>query len=349
MPNLFSPLINKSNMNFIERDKEIQPIFEDFNSEYVRNTVYTITGPRGCGKTVTLSHILDIYRAKDDWIVARLTQSKNMLEQLASILYDTGVSKIKQLKLEFSFSFSGLTFQIKGEKPVTSISTYLEKLFKYFTDKGIHILIAIDDVAKNEEIIEFVRAYQGFLIDHYDIRLLMTGLRKNITKLENDKTITFLHRSPKIMLSSLSIPLIADSYRETFNIEETEAIKLAKFTKGYAMAYQLLGDILFRNNVTTLSEKIIREFDLKIGEWSYDIIWDELTISEQNILTEIAKNKSSNQEIMDSLGISKGNLAIYKKKLADEGIINTSLRGKSEFVLPRFDNYILEKEKYLLD
>ncbi len=346
MQNPFSISFGRVNKKVIERDQQIEPILEDFNSEYTRNTVYIITGPRGCGKTVTLSHILDIYREKDDWIVARLTQSKNMLEQLAGILYDNGVSRIKSLKLEFSFSFSGLTFQVKGEKPITNIEVYLEKLFKYFADKGIHVLIAIDDVAKNDEMISFVRSYQGFLIDHYEVKLLMTGLRKNISKLESDKSLTFLYRSPKITLSSLSIPAIAHSYETTFNISETEAIKLAKFTKGYAMAYQLLGDILYRNNVKSLTPKVVKEFDLKITEWSYEIIWNELTETEKKILSCVAHGNSSNQEIMSSLSVSKGNLAIYKKRLADEGIISTSVRGKSEFLLPRFENFIISKEKY---
>lgn len=43
----------------------------------------------------------------------------------------------------------------------------------------------------------FIKAYQGFLIDHHDVRLLMTGLAKNISKLESDRSLTFLYRAPK--------------------------------------------------------------------------------------------------------------------------------------------------------
>ena len=267
-----------------------------------------------------------------------------MLEQLASLLYENGLSKLKSLKVEFSFSFQGISFQVKGEKPVSSIHVYLEKLFEYYNKKNIHILVTIDDVAKNKGMIDFVRAYQGFLIDHYDVRLLMTGLEKNISKLETDCSLTFLFRAPKIQLSSLSIPSIAYSYQETFNISEEESIKLAKFTKGYAMAYQLLGDILFRNNLTTLTNKVIKEFDLKIGDWSYEIIYNELTNTEHKILSLIANGITSNQEIMNKLNMSKGSLAIYKKRLSQEGILNTNTRGKSDFLLPRFDYFIRLKD-----
>lgn len=344
MQNPFSISFGRTNEKIIQRDQEISPIFEDFNAIHTRNTVYILTGPRGCGKTVTLSHILDCYKDKKDWVVARLTQSDNMLEQLASLLYENGLVKLKSLKVEFSFSFKGLSFQVKGEKPVSSIHVYLEKLLEYYNKKKIHILVAIDDVAKNKGMIDFIRAYQGFLIDHYDVRLLMTGLEKNISKLETDRSLTFLFRAPKIQLSSLSIPSISYSYQETFNISEEEAIKLAKFTKGYAMAYQLLGDILFRNNVTALTNKVIKEFDLKIGDWSYEIIYNDLTNTEQKILSLIANGLTSNQEIMDKLNMTKGALAIYKKKLSQEGILNTNTRGKSEFLLPRFDYFIRLKD-----
>ena len=349
MENPFSISFGRINERIIQRDQEIEPIFEDFNATNTRNTVYILTGPRGCGKTVTLSHILDIYREKPNWIVARLTQSSNMLEQLASILYEGGINKIKSLNLEFSFSFSGISFKVSGDKPTTSIHVYLEKLLKYYDSKNIHVLVTIDDVSKSSDMVEFIRTYQGFLIDHLDVRLLMTGLYKNISKLESDKTLTFLFRAPKIKLSNLSIKQIAYSYQNTFNITEEESIKLSKFTLGYAMAYQLLGDILFRNKETSLSDKVIKEFDLKINDWSYEIIWRELSDSEKNILISIVKGNTTNQSIMSDLNISKGNLAIYKKRLIDEGIINCNRGENIEFNLPRFSYFIDYQMKLLLE
>lgn len=103
--------------------------------------------------------------------------------------------------------------------------------------------------------VEFIRAYQGFLIDRYDVRLLMTGLEKNISKLESDRSLTFLFRAPRIQLTSLSLAAIYESYKSTFDVSEDDAIKLAKVTKEYALTYQVLGDILFRTDERTLSKK----------------------------------------------------------------------------------------------
>ncbi len=56
----------------------------------------------------------------------------------------------------------------------------------------------------------------------------MTGLYKNISKLEEDRSLTFLFRAPKLRLSPLSLLSIANSYQTTFSLDEAEAAKLAK-------------------------------------------------------------------------------------------------------------------------
>ncbi len=187
---------------------------------------------------------------------------------------------------------------------------------------------------------EFVRAYQGFLIDHFDVKLLMTGLSKNISKLENDRSLTFLLRAPKLRLSALSLLAIAFSYQETFNITDKESYALAKATKGYAFAFQVLGDILFRQNKKSLDASVLKEYDTKLSDWSYEIIYSELTETERKIVSCIANGADSNQKLMKELNSSKGGLAIYKKKLIDEGLLISLARGKIEFALPRFAEFI---------
>lgn len=149
------------------------------------------------------------------------------------------------------------------------------------------------------------------------------------------------------MLSPLSLYLVAASYQSIFKISEDESLALAKITKGYAFGYQALGDILYRSHKAKIDKEVLREFDNKLAEWSYEMIWSELSDREKQILTLIAKKKGSNQSLMKELNISKGNLAIYKKQLANEGLIDVKQRGVSSFMLPRFDNFILFQKKLL--
>lgn len=106
--------------------------------------------------------------------------------------------------------------------------------------------------------VNFIRTYQGFLIDHHDVRLLLTGLYKNISKLEAERSLTFLFRAPKIQLSSLSLLAIAQSYESVFHMNEDEALETAKLTKGYALAYQILGDILFRKGKKEITSAVLK-------------------------------------------------------------------------------------------
>lgn len=338
--NPFAVSFGRTNSQIIERDSELQDVFRDFEAEPARKTAYILTGPRGCGKTVALSHVIDHYRNQKDWVVARLSLSDNMLEQMASLLYENGLAKYKFLKTEFSVSFHGLSFSVRGDSPATSIEAYLRRLLSYYESKGIRVLVAIDDVAKTPAMVDFIRAYQGFLIDHHDVRLLLTGLYKNISKLETERSLTFLFRAPKIQLSSLPLLAVTQSYEDVFDITEENALALAKMTKGYATAYQLLGDILFERAEKKITPEVLRLYDKGLAEWSYDIIWSELTPKEKEILLLIAEGASSNQEVMEKLSMSKGNLAIYKRQLSLEGLLDVSIRGKTSFILPRFDRYV---------
>ena len=115
---------------------------------------------------------------------------------------------------------------------------------------------------------------------------------------------------------------------------------MAKATKGYALAYQVLGDILFRSKKTKIDEGVLEEYDLKLSDWSYQIIWSQLSETEKKILFFVAEGYKTNQEILEKTGMLKGNLALYKKKLSDQGLLDSSLRGESNFLLPRFENFI---------
>ena len=316
------------------------PIYDDFLAESPRNNIYIITGPRGSGKTVALANVLEDFRGRKDWVVARLSESSDMLEQMASLLYEHGLTKLKFLKTEFSFSFHGVSFNVKGDKPATSIRTYLSDLLSYYKKKGIRVLVAIDDVAKSKDMMNFIKAYQGFIIDKYDVCLLMTGLRKNIVTLQSESSLTFLVRAPKLQLKPLSLWAIAFSYQSTFKTSQEDSLALAKETKGYAMAFQTLGDILFRSGKKALDQAVLEEYDGRLGEWSYDIIWKDLSKREKEILSLVAEGKTTSESILQSLSVSKQSLTNSKKNLIDEGVLKGSTRGVFEFALPRFDSFI---------
>lgn len=68
-------------------------------------------------------------------------------------------------------------------------------------------------------------------------------------------------------------------------------MELAKFTKGYAYAYQLLGSILYKNNKNKIDNDFLLIFDHYLSEYVYEIIYSGLNATSQKILQTIKEDK----------------------------------------------------------
>ena len=113
--------------NYIPRINQSEEIISNFKSS-TGNKLFFITGVRGTGKTVMLSHISKQFEAEKNWIVIELIPNYDMLEQFASALYDSSIiNKVFTVK-SFGFSFSGISFSISGERPITNVISLIEVL-----------------------------------------------------------------------------------------------------------------------------------------------------------------------------------------------------------------------------
>ena len=338
MNNPFSITFGKVPYTVVSRDQELMEIYNSFSNVSPISNVYIISGVRGSGKTVAMTMVSDFYKKQNDWICVELNPENDMLEQLASKLYDAGKLKKLFIKSEFNFSFQGISFSISGDESIVNVSSFLNRELTYLKKKNIKVLITIDEAISNNNMKVFVHEYQLLLRENFQVFLLMTGLYQNISSLENQKSLTFLYRAPKIYLDELNIKSISNSYKKIFNIDETESNKLAKFTNGYAYAYQLLGSLIYEKNSKFLDEDTIDRFDELIYERSYNIIYGELTKREKEILIASISN-SSNSAIKEALGISASQLTNYKNVLFLKGII-TKDKNNVILKLPRFNEYI---------
>lgn len=87
MQNPFSTTFGLSSTNYILRLKESDEIIENFTASFPSNYVYMILGIRGSGKTVLLSNIAKTLDKETDWLVINLGSKENMMENLASEIY----------------------------------------------------------------------------------------------------------------------------------------------------------------------------------------------------------------------------------------------------------------------
>lgn len=344
MNNPFSITFGLEPNNYIKRIKETDKIVSEFSSSVVSNYVYLITGIRGSGKTVLLSSIYNYYKNDDDWIVVDPATKTNLLENIASELYENGKLKKLFLKNEFSFSFHGISFSLTGDKPVTSIISLIKKMLDYLKKKNKRVLITIDEVDNSEDMKTFVETFQTLLRLEYPVFLLMTGLFDNISKLQDNKSLTFLYRAQKIYLGPLNISTIASYYEKYLNIDEDLSLACAKLTKGYAYAYQVLGYLLFQKEKKEIDEDLLIEFDQYLSEYVYEKLYSELSDNEQTMLLSFKTNDPIKMmDLSNKTSLDAKTISVYRDRLIKKGIIFSPKYGFVEFALPRFKEFLISK------
>lgn len=319
MDNRFSITFGMEPRNYIRRVQEENKVIESFNSEEPPSRVYLITGVRGSGKTVFLSNIANTLNLDNKWIVADSGPKSNILENVASDIYENGKLKHLFIKKEFNFSFNGLSFSLKGKEPVSSVMGVLKKMLEYIKSKGKRVLITIDEVDNSKDMREFVQAYQSLIRLQYPVMLLMAGLYENVLRLQDDSSTTFLYRAPKIQLGALPLSTIASRYREYIGVDEDTSIKLSKLTKGYAYAYQVLGFLLSSENKKDIDESILSEFDQILTEYVYDKAYSELSPKEKDVLLAMQKDGAVNiKDIREKLFMDSKTFGVYRDRLIKE-------------------------------
>ena len=340
--NPFSLTFGKEPKTIISNSNIYDEIKDDFLNPNPQSTAKLITGVRGSGKTVLLTRLSKYFDDLDDWIVVELNPETDMLEYLASSIYEKCKYKYKFVKKEFSFSFQGISISLSGDNQISNVITLLERMFDILLKKNKKVLICIDDVSGNQNVKTFVQQYQIFIRKEYPLFLLMTGLYENIRKLQNKKSLTFLYRTPQVNVGSLSLINIAKSFQDILNTTKEDAVALAKLTNGYAFAYQVLGYILYESNKKMLDEITIKEFDRYLREYVYEKIYFDLPTVERKIINSLAKSEDGTiAGVMVDLDLNKENISQYRDKLLKKGLLVKNGWGKLAFSLPRFKEYVL--------
>ena len=225
----------------VQSDEIIQTFMEDQPS----SQIYMITGVRGSGKTVLMTEIARHFRAEKSFVVVELNPAKDLLQGLAAKLYNEQGLHAALKRAKIDLSFFGIGVEIGGADPITDIEVALERLLEQMKKQGQKLLITIDEAVSSENMRIFASAFQIFVRRNYPIMLLMTGLYENIDTLQNDKILTFLYRAPKIYLKPLNPGRIAAHYKKTCSVSEEDAREMARLTRGYPFAFQVLGFYTF--------------------------------------------------------------------------------------------------------
>lgn len=345
MENPFSLAFGKEPQSSINRNLQHNEIIESFRSNNPDYQVCTITGVRGAGKTVAMTTIAHEMAKDKEWIVINLNPERNLLDTMAAEIRSMKLIEEVLKNTKISLTAFGLSVTTGGQMIIEESSVFVKQALQQFKKKKKKVLVTIDEVAVNQNIKEFISQVQIYIREEYPIFLLMTGLFENIYDLQNEKTMTFLYRAPKIELKPLSIAQIADSYGKIFNLPAEKALAMAKITNGYPFAYQVLGYLCFKYQKKY--NEVLAEYDSCLEEYVYEKIWSEMSDFDKKTAEAVSKAGSSKViDIRKEMDIDSNKFNIYRKRLIKKGIIKSNAYGHLIFVLPRFREFIQRSEVF---
>ena len=332
--NPFTITFGKQPNMLISRFEDTDRIISTFNSDNPISQVFMIEGIRGSGKTVLMTSIANLLSDESDWIVINLNPTMDLLSNFALRLSKKCNIKSDVLSRGFSVSAYGFGVGINGEDTSDYVGI-IEKSFKQIIKKRKKILITIDEVLNDDNMKVFASQFQIFIRQNYPIFLIMTGLRENINAIQNNPSLTFLLRSPKVVTGPLSILQITHQYRDAFNVDNDRALELANYTKGYAFAFQALG-VCYYENAECPDSIILEKLDELLDDFVYKKLWSSLTSREKDIIHAMDCDEEKVGSISTQLGVSAGTLSKYKDSLIEQGIVESSRYGYIRITLPRF-------------
>ena len=341
MQNPFSIMFGKEPPRMISRLSQSDQVIRTFSQDDPVNQIFMITGVRGSGKTVFMTTISKKLEHDSRWVTVELNPAVDLLRDLASKLYNNKSITEFFKRANINLSFFGIGIGIENVEPITDMETAVMRMLESLKKQRKRVLITIDEVSNTQEMKVFASAFQILVRKDLPVFLLMTGLQENIDALQNNDILTFLHRAPKIHLSALDIGSIADSYREVFQLDAEQARCMAKATKGYPYAFQVLGYYTFEKGGDY--KAALPECKQYLNEYVYEKIWSELSRNDRQVLFHLTQCKTGRiSELRERLGMASNELSPYRSRLIKKGLINGEERGYLRFVLPFFEDFIMD-------
>ena len=338
MSNPYTLVFGQPPLEIIERKTQADRIVSEFCQEHPSNYLNLVTGIRGSGKTVFITQIANCLREKKDWIIINLNPQRELLTTLASKLNsDQVLSKIFR-DAKINLQVFGIGVGIKGTSPITDIEEALIRMLRSIRKHGKRVLITIDEVTNSRDIRVFASSYQIFLREELPVFLLMTGLYNQIDRLRNAEGMTFLERAPRTVLSPLNFTAMVDKYIQTLKVQEETAVKLAKATRGYSFAFQVIGYYAWEK--PDRLDQALNDAKEYLFEFAYQKIWSELSAKDRELVQAIFRSKSGEvARIRELMNWTSNQFNPYRDRLLKSGVISSPQTGYVELALPWFGEY----------
>lgn len=360
--NVFSPAFGNRPSYLVGREGVISAFMRGLSEapgSRLRSTV--LLGQRGSGKTVLLWELAD--RARDTgYVVATPTiAAEGMLERIVEKIQDDGSRYVGKSPVprvaNVAASVMGFTVGLEFDRETQQGKSYaykLTQLVRRLTAEGHGVLILVDELQANSaEVRQLVTVYQELVGEGLDVAIVMAGLPGAVSATLNDHVLTFLNRSHKETLASLSIGAVDGYYQRAFDelgivVSQELRLEAARETNGSPYLLQLIGyNVALRVDSGGTVTRDLLEGAVAASREDYenDVCGTTLAaLSDMDCKFLMAMADDGEESRMvnlaERLGVKQDYAQKYRRRLIDAGVIEVSRRGYVRYAVPLLGDYL---------
>lgn len=355
MANLFHPSFGSRPERIVGRDEVIAQFLQGLDREPGhRDRATLILGQRGTGKTALLLQLAEEAKARG-FVPARVTSGEDMLEEIIESIQLGGSEFVseKQTKVRgFSAGALGFSFGLTFSEEVREnygFRTKLSLLCDRLAENDRRVLLLVDEVQPNTDAMRALTStYQHLAGEGKDIAIAMAGLPNSVSRVLNDRVLTFLNRARKRYLEPLSLGDVMAYYADAFErenraVSEPQLHRLAEATRGFPYLLQLVGYYLveFSEAGDIVSDNVIESaVTAAQEELAADVFsptLNELSRKDIEILHAIARQGDgvvSVSDILEEMSLSNSYFQQYRARLIDAGVVSSPRDGELVITVP---------------
>lgn len=359
--NPFTPSFGEIPPHLAGRADIIRAFLRAFEGQNRKPELTTIfSGARGTGKTALMAYLADCAE-RSGWIAVRTTAIPGMMEDV-EVQVQRKASHLLDVSPKIAVGHVGIpdvfSLDLSGAAPaLNNWRSRMEDALDQLGEHGTGLAIIVDEVDPSlDEMIQIAAIYQQFVIDRRKVALIMAGLPHNTSTLITNKTVSFLRRANQVLLSRIEDYEIEKALARTVadgkRAIDPEGLRLAsRAIGGFPFMLQLVGYHAWDENPaeeTISAESFRTAIEIARREMSSRIFaatFSELSPEDIRFLGAMLEDPgdSSIADIAARLDRSSSQVAQYRRRLIDAGIIGRRSRGVIGFDLPFFREYLEER------
>ena len=364
LTNPFRPTAGAEPPVLIGRDK----VLRDFSNGLREGVgaparLMRITGPRGSGKTVLLTELGDMARARG-WRVVDVTSSEHLVQD---IMHELEEPARKDVEIEASIGIIKAQATVPGAARAITLRDALTHHAGALTKRNAGLLVTIDEIqdAREEEVREIATSVQHLIRERMNIAFVFAGITTGVMDLINGKALTFLRRAKSeelqaIPLDEVTLALRASIERSGMSIAEDALQTAAAVTEGYAFLIQLVGYHVWTQAYEHAATS--KEITLEDAQRGIEDALEEFndTVLETAIaglplraveyLLAMSKDSSvsSTARIAERLQTAPTSLTSYRRLLIKRQVIEPTARGFVAFSIPYMREFFTARSDAIL-